>query len=199
MSVQGHPGSAQALRPEIASSLSVTSRLGSPSGLAPGPPVVSKRLKVLRPSPHLTLDVCRGCLCWQLLSEALHGPEHALEGTPSPPPVHLPRAGHLESRMRCPVPAASSAGLGGLQGCLREAPSLQLHSFQRSLAEPTTLAGKAGPITKDRGERPGEYSTASWARPGKPRTQNTQAKEAVETGKASNFSQLFFFSTALGI
>lgn len=119
MSVQGDPGLAQALRPEIASSPSVTSRLGSPSGSAPGPPGVSKRLKVLRPSPHLTLDVCRGCLCWQLLSEALHGSEHALEGTPPLPPSTCPGLGHLESRMRCPVPAASSAGLGGLQGCLQ--------------------------------------------------------------------------------
>lgn len=34
---------------------------------------------------------------------------------------------------------------------------------------------------------------------GKPRTQNTQAKEAVETGKALTFSQLFFFCTAFGI
>lgn len=93
MSVQGHPGLAQALRPEIASSPSVTSRLGSPSGLAPGPPGVLKRLKALRPSPHVTLDVYRGCLCWQLLSEALHGSEHALEGTLPLSPVHLPRAG----------------------------------------------------------------------------------------------------------
>lgn len=70
MSVQGHPRLAQALRPEIASSPSVTSRLGSASGSAPGPPRVSKRLKVLRPTPHPTLDVYRDCLCWQLLSEA---------------------------------------------------------------------------------------------------------------------------------
>lgn len=70
MSVQGHPGLAQALRPEIASPPSVTSRLGSASGSAPGPPRVSKRLKVLRPTPHPTLDVYRGCPCWQLLSEA---------------------------------------------------------------------------------------------------------------------------------
>lgn len=93
MSVQGYPGLAQALRPEIASSPSVTSRLGSPSGSAPGPLGVSKRLKVLRPTPYPTLDVYRGCLCWQLLSEALHGSEHALEGNPPPSPVHLPRAG----------------------------------------------------------------------------------------------------------
>lgn len=37
----------------------------------------------------------------------------------------LAKAGHLGSRTRCHVPAASSAGQGGLRGCPQWAPGLQ--------------------------------------------------------------------------